>query len=968
MNMSSYLTFLIFKIFRYLRKASLITQTFASISLLLLLTGCDSSFCINPVNPLSSDTAKTDIIPIAELRADAKYKNAQDVEQYGSWFDTNINLPANSSIYTEIYGTINICNNYYQYTISPRSTDDSFITIAAIPMSSNATPVTNSITVEKGDIITVEVDDIASNLISSDLKVSSPPTNLIYVAPSVNSSITLCSPWESVTGASGEQTCGMKAGGGLQIFIGDEMVYPSSNPFAPEGTPTGSDNPMPSANDAKIYREFPSLQYLGQQNRAPDNITGTPGGSQMVNLNMPADGTVGGKQYNINQKLIVFTASTSGVLGMRVPYYTSNPANLKGSYNVRVITPRSAKASDGTSYCMVEDSKPRNGDLGKVEYVVSPTYPTNNAESRILENFTTDEPGKLWLRVKDTDYTDNNLAYQLIFRVPKQTRPIASFLHNKVELPIRERVRDAAEIIYANFQSNVIFSKIVKTMLTLYVIIYAIYFMMGLVKVSQEDFVKRLCKLAVVIQLLQPSSWEFFNTYLFNIFTNGADALVQRAMGENYNPDIGIFGFIDDGLNVFLDPELWKFAAAWIPVGGVGLVFFIIFIYIFFAYIGIMMEAVIGYLLMILMIYLLITLAPIFITLILFERTRQLFDGWIKYFVSFTIQPVLVILSIIFLNSLIATLIWSAMARMCFSCAFPIFFNIGAFLFGIPIPIYLFCIPGFVIQDTIYDVFPKLIVVLLFVKTLKGMLSFIPQLSDALITMSFGSSPAMTGGGSMAQEIAHSLSEAVKTPFGLDQASVNQRNNAYRQDLLIKDRMDEFRGELKKNDTPKSSDANVGLKLPAPPPPSPPTFDDAKRELGEAKANLAKATAVSDAAKKTAPRLAKDREDLNKEKQDYQQARAAFDKNPPKDFTERAKKENELDMKSRELRDKEDRILTGEKRNQEAFKATAEAQARLIDAEANMKKAFNLAYPPSRQAPGEARSATAPTKPSKPRE
>ncbi|WP_196295989.1 type IV secretion system protein [Anaplasma phagocytophilum] len=66
----------------------------------------------------------------------------------------------------------------------------------------------------------------------------------------------------------------------------------------------------------------------------------------------------------------------------------------------------------------------------------------------------------------------------------------------------------------------------------------------------------------------------------------------------------------------------------------------------------------------------LLTLAPIFITFLLFQVTKGLFDGWLKMLVNFMLQPVILFAALAFLNQVIITSLHAVTDfAACESCA-----------------------------------------------------------------------------------------------------------------------------------------------------------------------------------------------------------------------------------------------------------------------------------------------------------
>ena len=105
---------------------------------------------------------------------------------------------------------------------------------------------------------------------------------------------------------------------------------------------------------------------------------------------------------------------------------------------------------------------------------------------------------------------------------------------------------------------------------------------------------------------------------------------------------------------------------------------------------------------------LLLGFAPIFLTFILFEKTRYLFDNWVKYLVSYVVEPTISGLGLIIFVNLFLIYIDSILNySVCFKCYIPISIPISS------LDISLFCMSWFLPWGSEFDIleflksFPK---------------------------------------------------------------------------------------------------------------------------------------------------------------------------------------------------------------------------------------------------------------------
>jgi type IV secretory pathway VirB6-like protein len=235
-------------------------------------------------------------------------------------------------------------------------------------------------------------------------------------------------------------------------------------------------------------------------------------------------------------------------------------------------------------------------------------------------------------------------------------------------------------------------------------------YMVGLAQITQRDGVIRLVTLGIVLALLQPRSWEFFNTYLFSLFIDGGGVLIANFINYGDYDQAGtakdiadvandpslVFSLFDKIFNIFLSAPFWYKILALVFSGWLGIyVFVAIFIAVVIFTIG-LIKGFIIYMISMIMMGILLLLAPIFITFLLFKYTRKMFTSWLGQLISVTLQPVVVLASIgifanLFLAGIYAALGFTA-CKICF---------IG---FSIPAVLPFYClIPGFTTLNMVHS-------------------------------------------------------------------------------------------------------------------------------------------------------------------------------------------------------------------------------------------------------------------------
>lgn len=232
--------------------------------------------------------------------------------------------------------------------------------------------------------------------------------------------------------------------------------------------------------------------------------------------------------------------------------------------------------------------------------------------------------------------------------------------------PVKQQIQAiSVQIFYNIVRDGSPYSRIIKIILILYVSIYGIMFISNMVQINATDIVSRLFKVSVVLVLMTPTAYTFFNEYLFELFTDGAENLL-KVVSDPYcsgssSDHIQFFAFIDHMINDFIDDNnslILRISALLISFP-IGWVCFYILIVCMARYFFAILKAMLAYMFAFTAIGFLISMGPIFIVLILFEQTREFFNNWLKMLMMFALQPVVMFASIFIVSIFIADTIYS---------------------------------------------------------------------------------------------------------------------------------------------------------------------------------------------------------------------------------------------------------------------------------------------------------------------
>lgn len=718
----------------------------------------------------SSGEVNSDGIPLGDCDGSgSQYSNR------GRWVsDTKVKASPGSQLTISVFGSMYFCSSGYDNkNLSPE--------IEVLPGKGIQTIFNNGLAmpVDYGQIIVFEVID-SGNGVGIDVNAQE------------LSSLSYCTDDQYNDFSMGR--CKADKGYGLTIYIDDKEIVTLDNLDLPDSE---------YSYDEKRFR-YPDLFSPYLDSSYPDTEIITLNDyytdvSRKYNKDMSSQGP--------GKYVFKVPSNVSGVIGFSIAQ--ANGTSGSGSYTLRTLTTphacfvNEAQASGqsgerGALQVLISEANPNDtdnvlaafdaydSDLSEyypelVNYINSKVGVSINSDADVLEELkvsstpgltpmiltepgysgTSSDGGPLWFKVRDDYYHDNVGQYTVVTSVTtKKDSKVSSFMQSLID-PLVESLDSATRIIYNNFIVDKRFLNIVKMSLLLYLMVYGAEFMLGLTSVSANDLLVRMIKVAVVIELFDPDHWAFFNDYLFNLFTNGSDYVVAAVTGDATTYKTGIFGFVDDVFNIFFAEDTWKRLAALLPTI-IGVLYFIVFVYVMIVYLVILTKVFISYLLILMGIALLIALGPLFIVMILFERTRVFFNNWIKYMADYALQPVLLFATLYVMNSIFMVL-WDNATNfdICYGGMIDLTFReVEIHTYNIIPRFSLGCIWGFKILGGL-DVFGMMLTILalvFLVKAMEELMDQIPEFTTA-ITGATGSADNVD---SVSSAIQHDLSTPVR--------------------------------------------------------------------------------------------------------------------------------------------------------------------------------------------------------------
>ncbi|QGR02586.1 hypothetical protein EDL81_02915 [Ehrlichia ruminantium] len=266
------------------------------------------------------------------------------------------------------------------------------------------------------------------------------------------------------------------------------------------------------------------------------------------------------------------------------------------------------------------------------------------------------EPGwKIYIKILDRNYYDNVGGYTVTFLDGiKSEQEFSAF--EWVRKEVRGRLDKAGEDLFKNIVKNPVFKNFVFSLLTLFLIFGSLAYILGIVRTPFADVIVRLLKMALMLLLISPNSWDFFYNHLLRLFVHGTDqiiAMINSYTGD-YNPQAP-FSFMDIMIrDKIFSPVIWKIKIRALIVANFSSIFAVLVIVIaVLIYIALCIYGFVIYLTAFVGITFLVGLMPILLLGILFSQFKSLFDGWLTQCISFSLQAILVFTLISLFGTLI---------------------------------------------------------------------------------------------------------------------------------------------------------------------------------------------------------------------------------------------------------------------------------------------------------------------------
>jgi|GEM_PF-1778581 len=340
---------------------------------------------------------------------------------------------------------------------------------------------------------------------------------------------------------------------------------------------------------------------------------------------------------------------------------------------------------------ILSPNTPSTSTYGTVMLPANPTYPLT-INVNLPEGVTS---GTLYLRIRDNYqlYGDNTGSYTVNLQYTQYlTGGVISLLVEDVKNMLYNMIYNASLQYFNNItcigsceceaggNCSSQYPGYIRALLVLYIAGYGLAFLIGLVEISQKDLIVRVLKIGLVLTLISPNSFNFFYKDFFALFFNGMDELIRDSQAgfanSSASPNTATFAFADNMISLTLfSSTTWLKLLALAFVSPLGLILAAMLIIGVLLFLVGIFKAIVVYLMAVLVLGILILLAPIFIPFCLFKTTNYLFENWIKMFVQYTLEPVMLLIGLGVLTELAYVLLTQIINfHVCWKCMWPINF------------------------------------------------------------------------------------------------------------------------------------------------------------------------------------------------------------------------------------------------------------------------------------------------------
>jgi type IV secretory pathway VirB6-like protein len=370
-----------------------------------------------------------------------------------------------------------------------------------------------------------------------------------------------------------------------------------------------------------------------------------------------ADGhTINGQYISLTEPVNEYPCWLSNGIGMYLLFSTGSDPNAAGF---------SIKNPDSGTVHLNKSTEPENS-----RFII------DIKSDRLKNSASTDvkitKGMSVYGKIYDSYYLDNYGTYQLNFIsgvIKRTSKPIFQNCRDFILNPLRDLIQK----IFINLTSDNAYRISIYALITLYIAITGLMYLMGLVQSQIGELSTRLFKIGMVFVMLTPNAWSFFYDNLFSAYLDGLEQLssIISQGDKNYDPD-NKMAFLDRSVDKILGSSIInpylsnRLIAGFFANPLLGMFFALFMILIILAFAVCVIFSFACYIIGMILLYIATALFPIFVTMLLFNVTRQIFQEYLNTILGYSFQVVMTFVVLSFMAGLIQAEIQRALGfRMC---------------------------------------------------------------------------------------------------------------------------------------------------------------------------------------------------------------------------------------------------------------------------------------------------------------
>jgi type IV secretory pathway VirB6-like protein len=217
---------------------------------------------------------------------------------------------------------------------------------------------------------------------------------------------------------------------------------------------------------------------------------------------------------------------------------------------------------------------------------------------------------------------------------------------------------------YLKVITSYYYNAIIRIGFAISISLYGLWSLMGFAKLTHKELILRMTKMGFIYLMIGSTGWTYYETFFVKFFKDGVD-YITFGMTAAFSQTAEIISAFDRGdfsdasvLFTGTDKNLALMFSAEVSYKIFGLLFvsffgwaYVIILYgAIVSYVFAMGDVLVSYIIAHLLVSILLGFGPIFIVLLAFEKTKNMFNKWVNSLISFGMEQILLLTTMHFFN------------------------------------------------------------------------------------------------------------------------------------------------------------------------------------------------------------------------------------------------------------------------------------------------------------------------------